>query len=74
MKWVTFFILFVPVGCKVIEYTDSGRTLRIVNFAFDTKIGKVTGESPDGLKITIENYDASQQALNVAAEALKKIP
>lgn len=74
MRMLIPLILLVLPSCKCIEYRDGSRSLTITNWLMDTKIGKVEGQSPDGLKITIENYDATSQALNVASEALKKIP
>lgn len=66
-------ILSFGSGCRTIEYKAEGRHLKVVTFAFDTKIGKVEIITPEGGKLVLENLDASSQALQVANEALKTI-
>jgi len=62
-------------GCRVIEYTDGkGRSLKVTNYFFDTKIGKATAHSGDGDEMTIENYDSESQAIQAVRDAIGKIP
>jgi low affinity Fe/Cu permease len=77
LKTATAIALFVVTmgggGCRSFEYTDaSGRRFNYSNFAFDSKIGKLTITTPNEV-ITIENLDSQSQALQVAREALQAV-
>lgn len=76
MKYILPFLLVILIsGCRMVTFTDNtGKKIQYFNFGYDTKVGKVTLKSPQGSEVIIENLDTTNKALDVAAEAISKVP
>jgi hypothetical protein len=68
-------VLCGSLGCRTISYSDAtGRTFSHSNFAFDTKVGRISvRKTADGEEVTIENLDSQSQALQLAREAIQAV-
>lgn len=68
-------IVAVIAGCRVVDYTTpDGRHLVLKSFGTEPVIGKFTVKTAEGGEVTIENFSSMDKGLDVAAEALKRVP
>src|ERR1035437_9521328 len=72
---IILLVMLLLSGCVTATYTDGkGRKLTVTSGIFNTKIGKVTAITGDGDSLTMENYDAESQALELARDVVGKLP
>lgn len=65
-------------GCTNLKYTvvtpTETRSVDLNRIGYDTKIGKLSVQTQDGVKVDLENMDSQEKATNVLNKLIDKIP
>lgn len=77
MKYIILLLMLVS-GCTSARYTvttgNEKREFSIIRPGYDTKIGELDVQTPDGVKLHLKDVDSKEKGTQLIEKLIDKIP